>query len=148
MAPTPETCPLDLKAKIKILNPAKPGLAMIGVKHALRYVRRGEAEFVQSGQLVGLRFTDDRDRFRATLAAASATGYDRAGMRTVAEIKRLPVAGNVVLGITRQTKRSAPSPVIAPPVEHNRPGRYAQVAGRNVKADGWWCSCQPTPPQS
>lgn len=148
MAPTPETCPLDLKAKIKILNPAKPGLVMIGVKHALRYVRRGEAEFVQSGQLIGLRFTDDRDRFRATLAAASATGYDRAGMRTVAEIKRLPVAGNVVLGITRQTKRSTPGPVSAPPVEHNRPGRYARVAGRNVKSDGWWCSCQPTPPPS
>ena len=149
---TSELCSLGPKAKIKILNPAGPGLVMIGVSHALRYVKRGQAELVRTGALIGLKFVGDREKFRQQVAArqmaASTAGYDRAGMRRVDEIKRLPVAGNVVFGITRQTTRSKPSEDGVRPVEHNRPGRFAHVAGVVVKSDGWWCSCRPMQPQA
>lgn len=136
MVHTPEVRSLDPKAKIKILNPARPGLVMIGVRHAMRYVKQGKAEFRTSGNLVGLHFLDDRQVHARRLEDLTAPGYDRAGRRRIEEIKRLPVVGNVVVGLTLTTKRSAPQ---GDRRQFRLPGEKAMIQNRPVKAAGGWC---------
>lgn len=139
MVPTSEIRSLDPKSKIKILNPVatggEPKLVMISVKHASRYVRQGRADFVQNGNLLGLRFRDQAAHARR-LEDLTAPGYDRAGRRTVEEIRRLPVVGNVVIGLTLTTKRSKAR---RERTLFRLAGERAMVRNRPVLARGEWC---------
>lgn len=116
---------------------------MIRVRHANQYIRKGRARLKRLGEKFGLEFIAKTEQVRRAIDM-TAPGYDRAGRRTLKEIRNLPVVGDVVIGLTRGTTRSKSTTPPERTARMTAPApKRVHIDGRRVVTSGPFCVWQP-----